>query len=186
MNYFNQQADIYPTEMLETYSKATKQSTDPTDAPETIPLEKAAQIPECPTPAAPTAFDTIPPTRPEMVNHEQDFSPVVGWIVCIDGPSRGKDFPIRAGYNYIGRGKGNDICIPGDMHISGDRHAMIAYSPRGNKFTFSPANGRGIVYVNEEDVFVPVVLKMRDIIEIGSTKFYFIPLCDDVFDWKKF
>lgn len=186
MNYFNHQTEAYPTEMLETYSKATQQSIAPNDDPETIPLEKAQQIPEFPTPAPAAKFDAIPPTRPEMVNHEQDFSPVVGWLVCIDGPCRGKDFPIRAGYNYIGRASGNDICIPGDMHISGERHAMIAYSPRGNKFTFAPANGRGIVSVNEEDVFVPVLLKIRDIIAIGSTKLYFIPLCDEEFDWKKF
>ena len=44
MNYFDHQTDVYPTEMLETYSKATQQSIAPTNAPETIPLEKAAQI----------------------------------------------------------------------------------------------------------------------------------------------
>lgn len=190
MNYFDNQSNLYPTEMLETYSKTGtgSQEIGATEVSETIPLDTLAGMPEFPEAAntAATQFDAIPATKAEMVNKEQNFTPVVGWLVGISGPCRGMDFQIRAGYNYIGRANTNDIVIPGDMHISGDRHAMLAYSPRGNKFTFAPANGRGIVAVNDEDVFMPVELKMRDIIEIGSSKLYFIPLCDSEFDWKKY
>ena len=178
MAYYDQQSGIYPTEMLDKYSQTVGNQPGMTPDPAvTMPVERN-------TP--PAQFDAISATRPAMVNQEQDFTPVVGWLVGVSGSCRGKDFPIRAGYNYIGRGMDNDICIPGDMHISGDRHAMVAYSPKGNTFTFAPVNGRGIVSVNEEDVFIPVKLKMRDIIEIGNSKLYFIPLCDEEFDWVKF
>ena len=196
MKYFDKQPEMYPTEMLETYSSTSGlQTAGLTGTPETIPLEKITPGPDFPQPPVPpvppvtpasTEFEAIPPTRPEMVNREQDFTPPVGWLVCVDGPCRGKDFAIHAGYNYIGRAPSNDICITGDLHISSDRHAMVAFSTRGNKFTFAPVNGRGIVAVNDEDVYVPVQLKFRDVIEIGSTKLYFVPLCDEEFDWKKF
>ena len=44
------------------------------------------------------------------------FTPVVGWLVCTEGPDRGHDYRIRTGYNHIGRAEHMDICIRGDKH----------------------------------------------------------------------
>ena len=35
------------------------------------------------------------------LNVDGGVEPVVGWLVCIDGPSRGSDYRLHAGYNYI-------------------------------------------------------------------------------------
>ena len=52
--------------------------------------------------------------------------PVVGWLVCIEGPLRGVDFRLHDGYNFIGREEG-DIHIQGDNTISRQKHAVVAF-----------------------------------------------------------
>ena len=123
-------------------------------------------------------------TKPVSVGGVEGFSPVVGWLVCIEGPAEGTDYRIRAGYNYIGRGENMDVCIQGDNTIGRDRHAMIAYDPQEKIFFFGPADGRSIVRKNEKMVMVPTELAAFDVVRIGSTKLMFVPLCGEHFNWK--
>lgn len=110
--------------------------------------------------------------------------PVVGWLVCIDGPSRGTEWRIHAGYNYIGREVG-DIHIQGDTQISREKHALVAYYAKTHSFFVGPAEGRNIVELNEEPVFNTMALKNYDIITIGATKLMFVGLCGDHFSWSE-
>ncbi len=132
-------------------------------------------------PSYPDPYDSTKPTNPGNV---EGFTPVVGWLVCVDGPAEGTDYRIRAGYNYIGRGENMDICVLGDDNISRDRHAMIAYDPQEKIYFFGPADGRSIVRKNEKMVMAPVELAAYDILRIGSTKLMFVPLCGEHFNWR--
>ena len=123
-------------------------------------------------------------TKPVSVGGVEGFTPVVGWLVCVDGPAEGTDYRIRAGYNYIGRGENMDICIQGDNNIGRERHAMIAYDPQEKIYFFGPADGRSIVRKNDKMVMVPTELAAYDVIRIGSTKLMFVPLCGEHFNWK--
>ncbi|MEO0017489.1 MAG: hypothetical protein RLZZ522_772 [Verrucomicrobiota bacterium] len=45
--------------------------------------------------------------------------PVVGWLVVVEGPGRGKSVTLGYGMNAIGREPGNRVVLPfGDMQIS--------------------------------------------------------------------
>ena len=110
--------------------------------------------------------------------------PVVGWVVCVDGPLRGTDWRIHVGYNYIGRETG-DIHIQGDSQISREKHAMIAYHNKNRTYYVGPAEGRNIIELNGEPVFNATKLSKFDIITIGATKLMFVPLCDDTFTWDQ-
>lgn len=123
-------------------------------------------------------------TAPASVGGVEGFTPVVGWLVCVDGPAEGTDYRIRAGYNYIGRSENMDICILGDNNIGRERHAMIAYDPQEKIYFFGPADGRSIVRKNDKMVMVPTELAAYDIVRIGSTKLMFVPLCGEHFNWK--
>lgn len=112
------------------------------------------------------------------------FNPVVGWLVCIQGASRGADFQIHSQYNYIGRAKHMDICIPTDPHISAEKAAVLAYDNTEKTFFFSPGSGHNLVRVNGSVVMAPVVLKAYDVLTIGKTQLLFVPLCGDHFDWN--
>lgn len=124
-------------------------------------------------------------TQPTIISGIAGFTPVTGWLVCIEGPARGTDYRIRAGYNYIGRAEHMDICITGDNKIGHERHAMIAYDHEEKVFFFGPADGKSIVRLNGKMVMIPSEIKAYDMMTIGSTKLLFIPLCGERFNWDE-
>lgn len=111
------------------------------------------------------------------------FEPIVGWLVCVEGPERGKDYKIFAKNNTIGRGDKSDICLKGDSSISRENHARLAYDQKHNTFHVIPADGANTIYLNDEPVYVPAFLRDHDIIEIGDFKLCFVPFCNDSFTW---
>lgn len=110
--------------------------------------------------------------------------PVVGWLVCIEGPSRGTDYRLHAGYNYIGRESG-DVRIRGDQQISRQNHAMVAYDSGEHLYFVGPSAGRNLIKVNGYAVLQAVEIKNYDIISIGTTRLIFVGLCGERFSWEK-
>ena len=111
--------------------------------------------------------------------------PVVGWLVVVEGPGRGKSVPLGYGMNPIGREPGNRVVLPfGDMQISRTKHATVTYDPRGRKFFIQHGESSNLTYVGELPVLAPVELKPGEIIRLGDTTVLkFIPLCGDDFNW---
>ena len=110
--------------------------------------------------------------------------PVVGWLVCVEGPMKGTDYRIHAGYNYIGREIG-DIHIHGDNQISRQNHAMIAYDSNDHAYYFGPSGGRNLIRVNGKTILNAVEVKNYDIFTIGTSKLMFVGLCGPHFDWNE-
>ena len=119
-----------------------------------------------------------------MMQSQMGFDPVVGWLACVAGPSRGKSYTVRGGVNAIGRSERMDIVITGDLKISAENHAKISYSDKHNRFNLLPGEGRNIVYLNDEEVFTPMPLHAYDLIDFGETKLLFVPLCGEKFTWE--
>jgi hypothetical protein len=113
------------------------------------------------------------------------LDPVVGWLVCTAGPDRGRDYRLHSERNFIGRSEKMDVCIRGDDAISRENHTVVTFNPRTNAFKLQPGEGRGLVYLNGEDLDVPISLKPYDIIELGETKLVFIPFCGEKFQWEQ-
>lgn len=168
-NTYPQTKDIYPSE----------------GALKTRPLQESA--------------DSIPVTRPlvepkqktsekenktvAIVFKEMGMDPVTGWLVCIDGPSKGKDYRLHSAKNFIGRSEKMDVCLTGDDTVSREAHAIISYEPRKGVFRLYQGESKGLVYLNNEEVINPEELKAYDCIEIGKTKLIFIPFCGEYFKW---
>ncbi len=112
------------------------------------------------------------------------ISPVVGWLICVDGPDRGRDYRLHSEKNFIGRSSNMDVSITGDESISREKHAAVTFEPKKRLFWLLPGEASGLVYLNEEVVNTPVELKGRDIIELGKTKLMFFPFCDEKFQWQ--
>jgi len=127
--------------------------------------------------------ESDPVTQPLMVD-KLGIDPVVGWLVCVEGPDRGRDYRIRSENNTIGRSDKMYVCISGDVSIARERHAVISYEPQKNAFYLVPGDARGLVYVNGDVVLTPVALKAHDQIELGKTKLRFTPFCGEAFQWK--
>ncbi len=114
----------------------------------------------------------------------KQFEPVVGWIVCIEGANKGKDYRLFAKTNTVGRTEKNDICIKGDDTISREKHAKIDYDEKHNGYYLIPAEATNTIYINDKPVYQPTELLHYDVIELGEGKFIFIPLCTKQFDWN--
>ena len=130
---------------------------------------------------------TMPLTPPTFLSEEDatTFDPVVGWLVCIDGATKGNDYRIHSQNNYIGRSARMDISIPGDPHISAENSAIIAYDNEDRTFYFGPGSGRNIVRVNGKPALSVEKIEAYDVLTIGTTKLLFVPLCGDRFDWNE-
>lgn len=119
-----------------------------------------------------------------MMKNYQGVEPVVGWLVCIEGSSKGKDYRLYGRINTVGRSEKMDVYIHGDSGITREVHVKIGYDPKNNRFHIVPGNGSNNTYVNDEPVYTQMVLNGHDVIELGSTKLLFIPLCDQKFTWN--
>lgn len=124
---------------------------------------------------------------PDILNGKGNSSlAVVGWLVCIDGASTGKDYRLMPKINTVGRGANHDVNIANDVQISSHVQAKIAYDPKHNNFTLVSGEGAGnINYLNGNAVYTPTSLEAYDVVEMGNTKLMFVPFCSDRFQWSK-
>jgi len=106
---------------------------------------------------------------------------VVGWLVGLNGPTRGESFPVRMGRNVIGRDRRSDIVITDDQASS--HHADLVFRPEEKRFILMDHNSTNGTYVNETEIEPRRDLADKDIIRIGSHRFLFSPLCHDGFHW---
>jgi len=112
------------------------------------------------------------------------MNPVVGWLVCIYGKSKGKDYKLYGHINTIGRSNKMDVCLEDDKTISEENHARISYSDKNNRFYITPADGKNLFYVNGREILSPTQLNAYDIIDFGETVLIFVPLCCERFIWN--
>jgi hypothetical protein len=180
------------------YYDATKHSSCPScgvqniDFGPTKPRREAAAAADADRPAEKAAADPQPRPKPpsdagktvSLVRKKAGIDPVVGWLVCVQGADRGRDFRIRSERNFIGRAETMDICIPGDDTISRENHATVSYNPKNGQFKLHPGDSRGLVYLNSDEVDGPQPLKSGDRIELGQTTLMFVPLCGAEFSWE--
>ena len=89
-----------------------------------------------------------------------------------------------AGKNFVGRADDMDIQILGDNKISRRNHCVIVYDEKQGKTVILPGDSNGIVYLNEEAVYVPTPLGEYDVIEMGDSAFLFIEFCGEHFMWE--
>ena len=128
--------------------------------------------------------DAYSPTiRKNYKNETSAIVPVTGWLVCLDGPEKGKDYRLHSEINYIGRSKENDVVLGSDPTVSREKHAMIAYDERGKMFFFAPSNGSSIVRQNGRPVLTTSELRSGDRLEIGEYTYIFMALCGEGFTW---
>ena len=111
------------------------------------------------------------------------YEPVVGWLVCVEGPEVGKDYRLYGRINTIGRAEDNDVVLAQEHTVSPKNRVRLAYDAKHNNYQLIPGDGSNVTYLNDEPLYVPQKLNAYDILEMGETKLMFIPLCNDRFRW---
>src|SRR5581483_181419 len=130
--------------------------------------------------AAPRAADTAAAGAEEDASGGDD--PVVGWLVIVEGPGRGRSCELGAGANSIGRDASQKICLDfGDQEIHREKHTVIVYDPRSRRFFLQPGEARNLTYLGDDVVLAPTPLKGGEIISIGRTQLRCVPRCGEDF-----
>ena len=113
------------------------------------------------------------------------YEPVVGWLVCVEGPEVGKDYRLYGRINTIGRAEDNDVVLAQEHTVSQKNHVRLAYDAKHNNFQLIPGEGTNVTYLNDEPLYVPQKLNAYDVLEMGDTKLIFVPLCSERFRWPE-
>lgn len=113
-----------------------------------------------------------------------EIQPATGWLVCMTGSERGRDYRLHTGKNFVGRSTSMDVVLIDDKTISREKHCSVVYDPKGNGFYVSAENGN-LTYVNDKMIDSPVTIQEGDQITIGETKLMFIPFCKEGRIWEK-
>ena len=113
------------------------------------------------------------------------YEPVVGWLVCVEGPEVGKDYRLFGRINAIGRAEGNDVVLAQEHTVSQKNHVRLAYDAKHNNSQLIPGEGTNVTYLNDEPLYVPQKLNAYDVLEMGDTKLIFVPLCNERFHWPE-
>jgi hypothetical protein len=149
------------------------------------PRPVTAHMPRVSGGTSPAALAVPPPVERTVAASRQEMAAgkryVVGWLVGLNGPTRGESYAIRLGRNVIGRDRRSDIVVNDDQASS--HHADLVFRPDEKRFILMDHNSTNGTYVNESEIEPRRDLVGKDVIRIGSHRFLFMPLCHDGFHW---
>lgn len=110
------------------------------------------------------------------------INPVVGWLVCEDGPERGRSYPLYSGRNFIGRSHSSGVSVYDDSSISRENHCSIIYEPNQCIFYIMPSPNATTIYKGKilRDA---EILENEEIFTIGKSTFRIIAYCKKGRSW---
>ncbi len=119
---------------------------------------------------------------------EYQHQPVVGWLVCIEGPDKGKDFCLHGAKSTIGRRAGSAVCLT-DLKIARTGFpALIVYDDRKtHRFYLASgdASAQNNVELDGNMLLGQSIIEPYAEIRIEDTVLVFVPFCGDDFYWKE-
>jgi len=96
---------------------------------------------------------------------EKHKSPVVGWLVAMNGDQKGEDFRLREGQNILGTSPDADVILKDGSAAA--RHASIRY--KDGTFFLTDLDSNNGTHLNDgEQPIAREALKDNDVIRIGE------------------
>ncbi len=155
------------------------------DESPTQPLDVKNNTPEPDMDGMTTPFFAEVPGSNGSQPDREIINPVVGWLVCIEGKSKGKAYELHAGQNHIGRSDAMQVCLRDEQSVSRDGHANVVYDAMNNLFFVVPVTSSSVYYINNNEIVLSQrALVKNDVLKIGKVKLIFCPLCDETFHWE--
>ena len=110
-----------------------------------------------------------------------------GWLVVKDGPGKGASYALTQGVSQIGRGSDQTVALDfGDMAISRQNHAAIAYDAASHQFHVGHGGKSNLVRLNGRPLLATETAGDGDEIQIGETTLILKVLCTPGFNWSTF
>jgi FHA domain len=110
-----------------------------------------------------------------------------GWLVVKDGPGKGASYALTQGVSQIGRGTDQTVSLDyGDMAISRQNHAAIAYDAATHEFHVGHGGKSNLVRLNGRPLLATEPAADGDEIQIGETTLVLKVLCTPDFNWSTY
>lgn len=109
------------------------------------------------------------------IQQDSYVRPVVGWLVCIKGAEKGRDWRLTAGRNFVGGSFKADITVSGFAHSVENAFSVI-FDSRHQIFLIAPGVGAQ-VYLNGELLVEAVQLEDDDEISAEEMVLCFRSFC---------
>ncbi|MFM7335852.1 MAG: FHA domain-containing protein [Tabrizicola sp.] len=110
-----------------------------------------------------------------------------GWLIVKDGPGKGASFALSQGISQIGRGSDQTVSLDyGDMAISRQNHAAIAYDATTHEFHIGHGGKSNLVRMNGRPLLSTEPASDGDEIQIGETTLLLKVLCTPDFNWSTY
>ena len=107
---------------------------------------------------------------------------VTGWLVCVDGAEKGRDYRLHMGFNRIGRSYQMDICLEDDLAITRDNHCSVIYDDKNGQFLVKPSVGT-VTYLNGNILLSAEIIKTGDRIRVGQSTLELVAFCNGEKKW---
>ena len=107
---------------------------------------------------------------------------VTGWLVCVDGAEKGRDYRLHMGFNRIGRSDQMDICLEDDLAITRDNHCSVIYDDKNGQFLVKPSVGT-VTYLNGNILLSAEIIKTGDRIRVGQSTLELVAFCNGEKKW---
>lgn len=108
---------------------------------------------------------------------------IVGWLVCVQGPERGRDYRLHQGFNRIGRDYKMDVAVMEDVSLSREAACAVVYDDKSNHF-FAVQQTGADAYLNGEALSGARELKTGDVLKAGNSEFEFVAFCREGRTWE--
>lgn len=109
---------------------------------------------------------------------------IAGWLVCVKGPEKGRDYRLYHGFSRIGRDYKLDVPVMEDPSIARESNCAVVYDGRGNQF-YAVQQAGATAYLNGMLLEEPTPIKTGDVIGIGSSEFEFVAFCREGRVWER-
>ena len=119
-----------------------------------------------------------------VYSEEKGNKLLVGWLVCILGAEKGRDYRLFHGVNRMGQGRGCEIEIVDDPEMSSEQ-LRIVYDGKGACFYVVPTDGN-LTYLNGQVLKEAKPIFKGDKLSTGSSVFVFVPFLDNGKTWDDF
>ena len=105
---------------------------------------------------------------------------VAGWLVCVKGEGKGRDYRLYRGFNRMGSQENMDIPLPKELN---ETVCAVVYDDRSNHF-YLVWQSVEPVYLNEAAVQKSAEIHTGDRIQAGEAEFEFIAFCREGRVWE--
>ena len=142
------------------------------------------------TPLRPQAAGAVSPVPAaeddktiSLYAEEKGVDFIVGWLVCVKGPERGRDYRLHQGFNRIGRDYKMDVAVMEDTSMSREAACAVVYDDRSNQF-FAVQQTGADAYLNGDALSGARPLGTGDVIRTGNSEFEFVAFCREGRTWE--